>query len=257
MARHRPLSAGPPTPPDEVLLRGLRLLEALNVRQVSRLGTLAAATGLPKPTVVRLLSLLCRNGYARRLPRRRGYTLDRGVVALASGFSPQEAVVAAAPPVLEAFTRRHKWPVAIGTRDGQSMRVRAATLGISPLAASGDEGLVGRRVGFFVSALGRAYVAFCPEPERADILSLAEPRDAGRLTVDLRRAAAAGYALSMPLSGDPAVGVALPIRHEGKVLACISLRYLGRAIAQEMVVRRYLAPLQRAAADILSTAGLT
>lgn len=84
---------------------------------------------------------------------------------------------------------------------------------------------------------------------------MAKPRDAGRLTADLRRAAAAGYALSMPLSGDHAVGVALPIRHEG-VLACLSLRYLGRAIAQEMVVRRYLAPLQRAAADILSMAGL-
>ena len=94
MPRHRPSSAATPTPPDEVLLRGLRLLEALNARQVSRLETLAAATGLPKPTVVRLLSLLCRNGYARRLPQRRGYTLDRGVVALASGFSPQEAATA-------------------------------------------------------------------------------------------------------------------------------------------------------------------
>ena len=72
------------------------MLEALNQRQVSKLESLAAATGLPKPTVNRMLGVLTRAGYARRLPMRRGYTLDDGV-RLSRGYRVEEAIVKPPP----------------------------------------------------------------------------------------------------------------------------------------------------------------
>jgi len=245
------------SPPKEVLLRGLSLIEALNRRQVSRLETLAEATGLAKPTANRLLAALAAAGYVRRLPRRRGYSLDAGILNLASGYRLEDAAVTAAGPVMAAFTARHKWPLAVGTRDGRGMRVREATLGQSPMASNGDESLVGRRIDFFISALGRAYIAFCPREERDEVLDAMRrdsPADRAALVAMLRRIAADGYALSAPRVGDPAVGLAVPIRVEGRVAACLSMRYLGRAIAHDIVVRRYLGLLRRAAGEIAAAA---
>ena len=59
-----------------------------------------------------------------------------------------------------------------------------------------------------------------------------------------------GYAVSAPVLGDPAVGLAVPVRVRGGVMACISLRYLGRAFAEKDVAKRYLTLLQSAAAEI-------
>ena len=244
--------------PRQVLLRGLAVLEALNQRQVSKLESLAAATGLPKATVNRMLGLLARAGYARRLPMRRGYTLDDGVLRLSRGYRVEEAIVKASIGVMTAFTTRYKWPLAIGTRDGNAMRVREVTVGMSPLSAGGDESFLGRRIGFLHSALGRAYLAFCQEEERREILAIIDamartrppPPDFPHAARLLRQIARRGYAVSAPVPGEPAVGLAVPIHHEKRVVACLSLRYLGRAISPDDVVRRYLSPLQQAAAEI-------
>lgn len=254
----RPPEQSKLAPPKEVLLRGLCVVEALNRRQVSRLETLATETDLPKPTVSYILGLLARAGYVRRLPKRRGYTLDYRVQELSRGYRIEDAIVKAAIPVMMSFTTRYKWPLAIGTRDGNAIRVREVTLDLSPLAVGSDDVFVGRRVGFFHSALGRAYVGFCPERERREILSTfralttrgqapADMRDAARI---IREVARTGHAISAPAPGDPAVGLAVPIQHEARVVACLSLRYLGRAISHQDVVRRYLGPLQRAADEI-------
>ena len=254
----KPVARAMPAAPREALLRGLSVLEALNRHQVSRLETVATTTGLAKPTVSYMLGLLTRAGYVRRLPKRRGYTLDDRVKDLARGYRIEDAIVKAAIPVMTSFTTRYKWPLAIGTRDGNGIRVREVTLGLSPLAVGSDDVFVGRRIGFFHSALGRAYVGFCPETEQREILSTfraltikgqapADIRDAAKI---IREVARTGHAISAPVPGDPAVGLAVPIQHEGRVVACLSLRYLGRAISHEDVVRRYLGPLRRAADEI-------
>ena len=72
--------------PSQVLLRGLSVLEALNWRPISTLEQIAAATGLPKSTAVRVLANLASKGYAQRLPRRKGYMLGERVLNLSSGF---------------------------------------------------------------------------------------------------------------------------------------------------------------------------
>jgi len=244
-------------PPPQVLLRGLAILEALNRRPVSSVDDIARATALPKPTVVRMLSLLASASYVQRLPRRRGYTLNDRVLALSAGYRSQDAVVRAARPILSGFTARHRWPVAIATLDGDAMRVRAGTE--SPFATPGDLALIAQRVPILTSAVGRAYLAFCPEEEREMIVALLKAsarkhdlpaRDQQFLSGLIGSIRRVGYAVSAPQPGDPAIGLAVPVRAKQRVLACLTLRYLGKAISEADVVHRYLSPLRAAASAI-------
>ena len=146
------------------------MLEALNQPPSSGLAALAEATELPKPTLVRLLDTLIAGGYVRRLPRRSGYALTERVVRLSGGFRHTDALVETARPFLSALTAEHKWPVAVATLDRDAMRVRASTRAETPFATDPD--FVNRRVPMLLSALGRAYFAFCPDDERAVILAL-------------------------------------------------------------------------------------
>ena len=93
--------------PREVLLRGLSVLEALNWRPISSVDQVAAQTGLPKATVVRVLHNLASKGYAQRLPLRKGYMLGGRVLNLSSGYDSRNTVVEKARPliVILGFTR--------------------------------------------------------------------------------------------------------------------------------------------------------
>ena len=56
----------------EPVRRSFAVLEALSRRRSSTLSTLIDETGLPRPTVVRLLQTLIALGYAVRLSRQQG-----------------------------------------------------------------------------------------------------------------------------------------------------------------------------------------
>ncbi len=248
--------------PAQVLLRGLSVIEALNRRPISTVEQLAVATGLPKPTVVRILNLLVMEAFVERLPKRRGYRLDERVLRLSAGYRSQDAIVRVAGSILSDFTATHKWPVSLATLDVDTMRIRVSTQEDSPFSTSADQRRIARRVPMLSSAHGRAYLAFCPEDEREIIVALlqassrrddAPARDAHYLEGLLRATRRAGYALSAPLTGDPAIGLSVPVRQGARVLASISLRYLGKAISEAEVVRRYLEPL-RGAADAIASA---
>ena len=257
-----PKLAGPEPAPAQVLLRGLSVIEALNRRPISTVEQIAEATGLPKPTVVRMLNLLVMEAYVERLPKRRGYRLDERVLTLSAGYRSPDAIVRVAGAILADFTAAHKWPVSLATLEVDAMRVRVSTQRDSPFSTPADLRRIARRVPILTSAHGRAYLAFCPDDEREIIVALlqASPRkddpparDPRFLANLLRATRRAGYAVSPSLAGDPAIGLSVPVLQGSRVLASISLRYLGKAISETEVARRYLQPL-RAAADAIATA---
>ncbi|MGN6514911.1 MAG: DNA-binding transcriptional regulator [Rhizomicrobium sp.] len=245
----------------EPVLRTLNILEALNRHVPATLADISEATGLPKPTVFRLLGTLEEGGYVARLPRRAGYALRERALRLSSGFRYSDAIVEAARPFLQALTAEHKWPVAIATLERDAMRVRFSTGRESPFAI--DENYVNRRVPMLLSALGRAYIAFCSEDERDKILELLrassrstdrlarDPRALARLLQSVRRA---GFASTVELPQAPAQGMAVPVLQDGAAVAAITLRYLGRRLPDRDAAARYLAPLRRAAAAIAAAA---
>lgn len=241
----------------EPVLRALNILAALNRHASASLAVLADETGLPKPTVSRLLETLEEGGFVVRLPRRAGYALRERVLRLSSGFRHTDAVVEASRPFLSSLTAEHKWPVGIATLDRDAMRVRMSTGRESPFSI--DESFVNRRVPMLLSALGRAYIAFCPPDERETILAqlrassratdrlARDPRGMTRLIQSVQRA---GYASTVSVPGTPAQGLAVPVMRGARVLATMTMRYIGAALTEQDAARRYLASMRHAANGI-------
>jgi IclR family mhp operon transcriptional activator len=244
-------------PAVEPVLRSLRILESLNRHAPATLGEISQAVCLPKPTVSRLLETLEQGGYVVRLPRRSGYDLRERTLRLSAGFRYSDAVVEAARPFLSALTAELKWPIGLATLDRDAMRVRFSTGRESPFAI--DENYVNRRVPMLLSALGRAYVAFCAPDEREQLVELLressretdrmarDPRAVSRLIQSVRRT---GFASAVEYPNAPAHGMAVPVLSKGDAIAAITLRYLGRKLPDKDAARRYLAPLQRTAQSI-------
>ena len=70
----------------EPVRRSFAVLEALSRRRSSTLAVLTGETGLPRPTVVRLLHTLMALGYAARVSREQGYRLTERVLGLAGSI---------------------------------------------------------------------------------------------------------------------------------------------------------------------------
>jgi len=224
------------------------------------LADLSLTTGLPKPTLVRLLDTLITAGYVRRLPRRGGYRLTERVMRLSGGFRHADNTVEVARPFLSALTAEHKWPVAIATLDSDAMLIRASTVQESPFATDPD--IVDQRVPMLLSAVGRAYLAYCPSEEREAILNLlrasprvsdAGARDARQVQGLLQYVRRKGYASAGFMPNIATKAVAVPIIANDRVLAAITLRYL--ALTEEQAARRFLPSLRQAAERIVSAIG--
>ncbi|HCX67771.1 DNA-binding transcriptional regulator [Parvibaculum sp.] len=239
------------------VLRSLKLLETLNAAGTATLSSLHNDTGLPKPTLVRLLDTMISAGYVRRVSRSAGYELTERVLRLSSGFRHKDLVVEAARPFLSALTAEHKWPVALATLDHDAMLMRLSTRHESPFSTDPD--WLNRRLPMLISALGRAYLAFCPDEERRLLLAMirssnatvnAQARDEKYVSSMLATIRERGYATTAPMKGDSSMGIAVPVRSNGKVAACITIRYIGSTMSEAHAIKRYLAPMQRAADGI-------
>ncbi|MFZ3033450.1 MAG: DNA-binding transcriptional regulator [Parvibaculum sp.] len=241
------------------IIRALQVLEALNLKTQMTLAALNEATGLPKSTLVRLLDTLIAGGYVHRVSRRAGYAVAERALRLSGGFRHADRVVEAARPFLSALTAEHKWPIGMATPEGDQMIVRASTRQESPFATDND--YLGERVPMLVSALGRVYFAFCAEEERETLLALMRNSKARRNALARDETAVArlveairaqGFASTAPMPDRPVTGLAVPVMEDGRAVAAITMRYFGSAMTEAEAARRYLAPMQRAAAAIAS-----
>ena len=159
----------------EPVRRSFAVLEALSRRRTSTLSVLADETALPRPTVVRLLHTLIALGYAARVSREQGYRLTDRVLGLAESIRFVDHLVDAALPHMSRFTDR-AWLAAL-SRDLERRRHHHP-----PFDRAGKPDVVRGRGAqhappVLISALGRAWLAFCPDDERRAIL-----RDIGGLT---------------------------------------------------------------------------
>ena len=168
-------------------------------------------TGLPRPTVVRLLHTLVALGYAQRVSRQQGYRLTDRVLGLSESIRFVDHLVDAAIPHMSRFTAEHGWPLYLATSSHGAITIRHSTAPESPMSFEGA-GLNARRP-LLMSALGRAWLAFCPEEERRTIL-----RDIGGLTRARKRRcawrsnASAAPATPSPCRRAPCASMAWPCR---------------------------------------------
>src|SRR5690348_16287099 len=169
----------------EPIQRAFVVLEALNRRRSTTLTILAAETGLPRPTLVRLLHTLIELGYASRVSREAGYRLTDHVLTLAGGVRFIDHLVDAAIPHMARFTEEHGWPLYLATISAGAMAIRHSTAPDSPMAF--EAAAYNRQSPLMLGALGRAWLAFAQDEERRVALKSAGVRQTPALAATLER----------------------------------------------------------------------
>ncbi|MGV3650454.1 MAG: helix-turn-helix domain-containing protein [Devosia sp.] len=218
--------------------RVLMVLQAMNREPHSTILSLHRATGLPKPTLVRLLKTLVANGFVSNDKRQSGYQITSLVTSLSSGFHGDPLVVEAGRAWAMELNARFKWPIAIAVFDKDAVIVRYSTVHDSPV--SPFHATINMRLSLFTRALGRAFLASCSDAQIEALLAspstpgsqLEEERDRDPEKVRrmVRTIRDRGFAMRDP-NVEPRTSdtIAVPIFGPGGVQASIGLTYFRTA----------------------------
>jgi IclR family mhp operon transcriptional activator len=252
------------------LERGLQVLQVLQGSSVTSLHELHQATGISKPSLLRILNTLEGAGVvSRRLAdgqyRVSAFRRVRG--------DRHDRVVEAAGPVLDRLCQKVLWPSDLLVPAGDHMERRETSQSSSRffLRAS-DRNRVGQAVGFLLTGVGRAYLAFCPDKERETVLRrlrrsdkpddrlARDPRQLERILAETRKR---GYGMRDPIftggqygSGprdDGLAAIAVPLAGRRRVYGSINILWIKTAFTVPEFARRHLEDLQNAAREIVST----
>lgn len=239
------------------LTRGLQLLNALNrIDGGAGAARLAELTGLHRTTVRRLLETLRDEGYVRRSESDDSFRLSLKVRELSEGFRDEQWISETAAPLLAELLQEVVWPTDLCTLDVDAMVVRETTHRFSRLSA--HRSMVGRRLPMLQTATGLAYLAFCPDAEREQIVALLAGRDGAEtalarqpqaLDTELRRVRLKGYGENYQNwnQEEKIASIAVPVRSGERLIACLNLVYAAKAMPIERAAQRYFAALRRTA----------
>ncbi|MEE7503158.1 IclR family transcriptional regulator [Methylobacterium sp. C33D] len=149
------------------LARGLAVLACFGPGRTSLANhDIAEACDLPRSTVSRLTYTLTKLGYLQHMPELGRYRLGTATIALSSAALGGLDIRAIARPVLRAVAEAANASVGLGVRDRLSMRYVDCQRGPAAISLNLD---TGSRISLARSAMGRAYVAVCPDRERAGL----------------------------------------------------------------------------------------
>jgi IclR family mhp operon transcriptional activator len=234
----------PSFPPVQSVQRALLLLVELNKQRVTTIAELHRRTGLPKPTIVRLLETLRSEGFVSNDRGLGGYQVASRVSTLSSGFHGAPLIVEAARPWALDLTRRLKWPVSVALLETDAVVVRFNTIPESPI--SPFHATINMRLSLVARGLGRAYLAFCSKEERQLLVRMLmasqhdedRPKNLPRVVEQLARTTRhRGYAQRDP-NAEPKNSdtIAVPIMAHGRVLATYGLTYFRSAVTRSVLV---------------------
>lgn len=253
------------------LERGLQVLRFLHAEPISSLHDIHRATAISKPSLLRILTTLEQAGMvARRLADGR-YRLS-AFTDVVRKRDRYDRVAEAAAPVLARLCQKVKWPSDLFVPAGDCMERRETTVPHSPFVLGGQGNQVGGRVGWLMTGVGRAYLAWCPEKEREAILRALrksnkpedwfarDPRKLERILSEVRRR---GYATRDPsyVAGrygempfdDGAAAIAVALFDGRRVHGSINFLWIRTAFTVEEFAARHLADLQAAAREIVGS----
>jgi len=231
------------------------IVELLNRCRGASVTELATKSGFSRRAVDRMLASLIKYGYVRRLETDGKYYLSHLIRKLSDGFTEEEWVTDVASPILLELCREITWPCDLSTFNNDAMYLRDTARRFSPFSI--DWVTVGHRFPMMISGAGRAYLTFCPEEERNEILNLLrgsrdkfdllvnKPRYVKTFIEETRRQ---GYGLRCRkyIYDSRTESVAVPIRIGSRVLGTIGIVGIASAVTGQDLADRHLAPLMAA-----------
>lgn len=203
------------------LSRGLNLLAAF-VEPPVWLGNsdLVQRTGLPAPTVARLLKSLSALGLLTYSESRRQFRLASGVLALSGGARDASSVGEEIRPRLQDIADRHHVHVSLAVQDGTDALHIEACHSATTLMTLRLE--VGSRIPLAGTATGHAILAAMTEGERRSVFEQLRARHSknwpaisAAIAEAEQEVAATGYTRSVGSWHTDINGVAVPFRPRG------------------------------------------
>jgi IclR family transcriptional regulator, mhp operon transcriptional activator len=253
------------------LERGLQVLDALRSSSTSSLQDLYDATRIPKPSLLRILATLSKRGLVfRRLADGRYRFSDFS--GTPRKRDRHARVAEAAASVLDQLCQKVLWPSDLMVPAGDHMERRETSQAYSPFFPHRTQrNRVGQPVGWLLTGVGRAYLAFCPDPERERILrrlSNSEKREdqlarnTKRLNQILVETRKRGYGTRDPIftggsygappRDDRLAAIAVPILDRRRIYGSINILWIRPAFTVEQFAARHLTDLQQAAREIVT-----
>ncbi|MFC6087989.1 IclR family transcriptional regulator [Saccharothrix lopnurensis] len=203
----------------------LSVLEAL--AEHSRIADIADASGLPKPTVHRILQTLVQRGFARA-DGRGGYVGGPRILSLAGRFLQRLDVAEHVRPTLRDLHERTGWTVHFALLSGDEAVYVAKLEGARPYHLASR---VGMSLRLHCTSIGKAVLAALPDHEvRALVRRTGLPARTGRtitdedaLLTELAAVRERGYAEDHEENEDGvrAIGAAV-FNHTGEVVGAVS-----------------------------------
>jgi IclR family mhp operon transcriptional activator len=251
------------------LERGLQVFKVLQNAQTSTLQQLHRTTKISKPSLLRILSTLQREGMAYRRLYDGRYRVSAKLTHLSRNPSSADYIAEVAGPILDRLCQRIVWPSDIAVPAGDHMEIMETSRTLSPFVF--NSGVIGNQLNWLLTAHGRTYLAFCPKDERATILRrlrkarnpenwlAAHPDRLEKIFAEVRRI---GYGTRDPTySGgfyqnsfdDQLTGIAVPILAGGRVHATVNILWVRRAMTVSDLVTLHLGDLQKAASEIAAS----
>jgi IclR family mhp operon transcriptional activator len=244
------------------LSRGLAVLRALNGLPggIGTVAELARLTSLHRTTVKRILETLRTEGMAHLKDEGTSYVLGFEVRRLSEGYVAADWIDRIAAPAMRAHLRMLSWPSDLATPDAGFMIVRESTHRASLL--SQHRATIGIRIPMLVSAIGRAWLAWCDDDEREATLAFlrdradsigAMARDDAYVKKVLRETRKRGYAINRGewAAESSVTAIAFPIRANGHAVGAINLVLQTGVVSEREISTRYVR-LLRALADEVS-----
>ncbi len=234
------------------LERGLRLLAAMNADPYASVTHWARQADIPRATAYRLLDTFVRLGFVAHQPMIKGYRLTKDVRRLSDGFIDEDWLTQVWPELL-ALGERLVWPVSLFTSEAGTMVIRQTTHDRSVMSI--DYGMTGKRMPITETAAGRAYLAFCPTPERELILSLPNAYIGGdgsaieREILDkiLAETRQRGFGSRVGGLMPKTASLSVPVVARKRVLCCLSVIWIASAMTMERAIDEFQAPMNEAA----------
>jgi IclR family pca regulon transcriptional regulator len=240
----------------EAIARGLDVIRTFKPGQpVMSLAAVAAVSGLPRPTVRRILLTLEQLGYVRQVETS-GFELTPRVLDLGMSYVLSCGLWEIARPHMQALVARTRESTSIAQLDGSDIVyvARVAVPKIVTLSVT-----IGTRFPAMPTSLGKVLLAALPlaeaervleEPSRSGITPPWRP-DAAERAAALREVRARGWALTDEQLAPGIRSVAVPLRDgDGKVIAAMNVNSHAAETPLDVLVGQHLPLLIQAAGAI-------